>query len=271
MKDPLALDPAGEVRRISTFIRKTVRGAGANGVVVGLSGGVDSAVTGALCVRALGKDKVVAALLPSDHTPGADIEDAEALARLWDVKTISVNISPVADQLTSATGVVVDRVSRGNVQARTRMTLIYGIANALNLIVAGTGDRSELALGFFTKWGDGGVDFLPVAHLYKTQVRMLGRYLGISPRIVDKPPSPQLWPGHTAAEELPADYDKLDYALYCLLDRGLEPKAAASRANVDLGVVREVVTMNRMTAHKRRTPPSLLKGSQEIRFKLAKD
>ena len=202
---PLRVDPVKETNRISRFIKATVRGAGADGVAVGLSGGIDSAVVGALSVRALGKEKVTAVLMPSRFTAQADVEDAEVLAYTWGVRVKKVEISPLADSLTSAFDFESDKVARANVQARVRMVILYYVSNSSGLLVAGTGDRSEELLGFYTKFGDGGVDVLPIAHLYKTQVRELGRHLGLPEKVVEEPASPGLWPGHTAAEELPAD------------------------------------------------------------------
>jgi NAD+ synthase len=257
-KSPLAFDEAAETRRILSFIRRTVRKAGARGVAVGLSGGVDSAVVGALCVKALGSERVVAVQMPSKYTPAADERDAEALVRKWGVRTVRVEISALADELVSSLGCRPGRIAKANVQARIRMTILYCVANSENLLVAGTGDRSEEATGFFTKFGDGGVDFLPIAHLYKTQVRALGAHLGLQRDVFDKPASPQLWSGHTAAEELPADYDKLDIVLYYLFDAKLPAREAASRAGMDPSVVERVLGMHRQTAHKRALPPSLL-------------
>lgn len=260
-----------EEKRIQAFIRKVVGHSGTRGAVVGLSGGVDSALVGALCVGALGPRKVVAAILPSENTPAGDIKDAEDLAGKWRVKVFKADISPIVASLVSAVPLRMNRIARGNIQARARMTILYGIANGMNLLVAGTGDRSELSLGFFTKWGDGGTDFMPIAHLYKTQVRALGKFLRLPENVVNKPASPQLWPGHTAADELPADYREIDRVLYLIQDRKLSRGAAASMAGVESRVINKILRMNRRSAHKRALPPSLIRGSQEIRFMPAKD
>jgi NAD+ synthase len=253
----LDLDYSSTEREILSFIRKVVREARANGAVVGLSGGVDSAVVGALCLKALGKDRVTVLLMPSDFTPASDLEDASALAKKWGVRSLKANISRVAEHAYSAFEFEGARIPKANVLARIRMVLCYYLANSYGPLVAGTGDKSEGELGFFTKLGDGGVDFLPIAHLYKTQVRMLGARLGVPEEIVNKPASPQLWPGHRASDELPADYDVLDPLLHYLFDAKLSPAAAAKRAGVAPGVVREVLRMHRSTAHKRALPPML--------------
>ncbi|MGD0146843.1 MAG: NAD+ synthase [Nitrososphaerales archaeon] len=252
-----AIDVEREEGRITAFIRRVVARSGASGVVVGLSGGVDSAVVFTLCVRALGRDRVLVAMLPSKHTPLRDAEDAARLADELGVRRVCVAISPLVDALVSAAGSGAVKLARANVQARIRMTILYYLANSRSLLVVGTGDRSEEILGFFTKFGDGGADFLPIAHLYKTQVRLMGKHLDIPPSIVSKPASPQLWPGHTAEEELPAGYEKLDVVMHCLFDAGGSVSRAAAEAGVSPMVVHRVLEMNRKSAHKRALPSSL--------------
>jgi len=263
MAKPLpAFDAKREEKRITAFIRRVVARSGAKGVVIGLSGGVDSAVAFALCARALGGDGVLAALLPSKHTPPGDTDDAMRLADEWGVRRVTVVISPLVDALISATGPSAAKLAPANVQARVRMTILYYLANSRGLLVVGTGDRSEELLGFFTKFGDGGADFLPIAHLYKTQVRLMGKHLGIPPGIAGKPASPQLWPGHTAEEELPAGYEKLDPVLRCLFDQGGSVARCAAEGRVSRTVVRRVLEMHRKSAHKRALPPSLRPSSR---------
>jgi NAD+ synthase len=253
----LGLGVGKEADKTAAFIARIVRDASARGVVVGLSGGIDSAVVGALCVRALGKGRILALLLPSDHTPRQDREDARKLADMWGVRREEVEISPIVDTLIKSAKTGGTKIARANVEARVRMVLNYYRANSLGYIVAGTGDRSEELLGFFTKYGDGGVDFMPIAHLFKTQVRELGAYLGVPAPIVEKPSSPQLWPGHRASDELPAEYEKLDIVLHGIFDLKATPEEAASLADVPLGVVNRVLEMHAGTEHKRSTPPSL--------------
>src|SRR2546430_12135119 len=113
------------------------------------------------------------------------------------------------------------------------MVSLYYLANAKNLLVAGTGDRSEDLIGYFTKYGDGGVDFLPIAHLYKTQVKILGLHLGLPSQILNKPSSPNLWEGHKATDEIPLDYNILDLALVSLFDLKMQPKEAAMVLEID--------------------------------------
>jgi len=253
----LGIDAAKEARRITSFVDRTVRTALASGVVVGLSGGIDSAVVSALCARALGSRKVLALLLPSNHTPKQDVEDALAMAESWGVRRETIPISKIVETLTGSAALEGTRIARANVEARVRMSILYYHANSLGYLVAGTGDRSESLLGYFTKWGDGGVDFLPIAHLYKTQVRELGSYLGVPRSVIEKPASPQLWPGHRASDEIPAEYDMLDPVLHYLFDLKATPAQAARGARVPREVVDRVLEMHRKSEHKRSSPPSI--------------
>jgi len=253
----LRIQASREADRISHFISRTVAGAQAGGVILGLSGGIDSAVVGALCVKALGKDRVLVLLMPSGHTPRQDLEDARTLADSWKVRREEIPISGIVDDITGSTRAEGTRMAKANVQARVRMVLLYYRANSLGYIVAGTGDKSEELLGYFSKWGDGGVDFLPIAHLYKTQVRELGAFLGLPKGVVEKPASPQLWPGQKATDEIPANYDRLDMVLHYLYDLKVKPAEAAAKARMPLRVVNRVLEMHAKTEHKRNLPPSL--------------
>ena len=253
----ITLRGAAETKRITRFIAQTVEGTSAGGVVVALSGGVDSAVVGALCVRALGEKRVFALLMPSDHTPEEDTADSRRLVDSWGVRWANIPISGIAELLSRSARLEGTKIAKGNLEARVRMILLYYYANSLGYLVAGTGDRSELAIGFFTKFGDGGADFLPIAHLFKTQVRQLAVYLGLPRRVADKPASPQLWPGHRATDEIPADYEKLDIILHDLYDLKKTPSAAAKHAAVPRSVVARVVEMHAKSEHKRSPAPSL--------------
>ncbi|MGD0637368.1 MAG: NAD+ synthase [Nitrososphaerales archaeon] len=254
----LSMDCAKAEREIVRFIRKVVEDSGSSGAVIGLSGGIDSSVVGALLVRALEREKVIGILMPASHTPKEDTEDARALAKSWGIKTYEVGIDPVFSafekSLPKEGG---GRVAYANVKARIRMVINYYIANSNGMLVAGTGDRSEDLIGFFTKHGDGGVDFLPIAHLYKTQVRLLGAHLGLPERLVNKPASPQLWPGHKAVDEIPIEYERLDLVLAGLFDQKQTPTEVARKTGVDVKVVRDVIRRHKASAHKRSYPPML--------------
>lgn len=251
-----ALDYEKVARAVEDFIASTVEASGRRGVVVGLSGGLDSSVTARLCVDALGPERVRGLVMPdSDVTPWEDVEDALRLAEGLGVEAEVVDITGVVRAIVKSLPFEGDRVAVGNVRARVRMVMLYYAANSLDLLVAGTGDRSELLLGYFTKYGDGGADLLPIGGLYKTQVRELGRRLGLPPRIVEKPSSPRLWRGQTAEGELGLSYELIDPILHGLYDLGLSEEEVAEGVGVGLEEVRRVRSMVERSRHKRSPPP----------------
>ena len=238
-------------------VRGIFASSGAKGIVVGLSGGIDSAVTASVCVRAVGPEKVTGLLLfEKAAMESTDSKDAKELVKMLKIETLEFPIDQIFDSfLANFPLKTKDRVTIGNLKARIRMTSLYFIANAKNLLVAGTGDRSEDLIGYFTKYGDGGVDFLPISHLYKTQVRNLAQHLGLPARIAMKPSSPQLYPGHKATDEIPLDYDRLDPILKMLLDDQKPVDEVAHVTKISVEIVREVYGRFRDSVHKRTYPP----------------
>lgn len=243
-------------RRIVDFIRSYVDSIGVKGAVVGLSGGIDSSVTATLLVKALGKDRVIGLIMPYKTTPPEDINDAIRLAQSLGIKYDMIRIDQIRAAFSSSIPVFNEGnvVANGNVLARIRMIILYYYANLNNMIVAGTGDKSELLIGYFTKYGDGGVDILPIGDLYKTQVRALGKYLGLPDSIVLKPSSPRLWEGQTAEGELGLRYEDIDVILHALVDLRLNPQQAQEATGKPLSVIEQVWRRIINTEHKRRTP-----------------
>lgn len=228
--------------------------------VLGLSGGIDSTVTTYLTTMALGKDKVRVYLLPSRVTPKEDMNDAmEVIERLrmpdnsWEIIKID-EIVDTFERVLEGVG----NLERGNIMARVRMTILYHKAALNKGLVIGTGDRSELLMGYFTKYGDAGADILPIASLYKTYVRQLARYLGVPERIIKKPPSPRLWPGQTAEEELGIDYETLDTILYLKFDRGLGEEKITKHYGISEDLLEKVLSRVRITQHKRQFPETIV-------------
>lgn len=213
------LEPGLAKEALTRFILAQVGAAGAAGVVVGLSGGIDSAVTATLCAAAVGSDKVLGVLLPSPHSEERDIQHAREVA---EGLAIELEILPLAGLIQAYTVLAAaeggGRVREGNFTARLRMALLYDRSARDGFLVAGTGNKTEILLGYTTLWGDMAAAFTPLGDLYKTQVRELACYLGVPQAICDKPPSAGLWAGQTDEEELGATYAELDSLLYHYVD-----------------------------------------------------
>jgi NAD+ synthase len=252
-------DPAFELSRISNFLKSQLESSSLKGYVVGLSGGIDSAVVVSLCQRSVGSKKVLCLRLFEDyHNSSNDFADAGAIIEKLKVRSVDISISPLIsayEQVLKSKDVAPSRYTMGNLKARIRMTVLYSFANQESYLVAGTGDRSEDLIGYFTKYGDGGVDILPIAHLYKGQVRELGRHLGLPENVVTKPSSPNLWQGHKAIDELPADYDVLDPIMSLLFDHSVGPQEVSRRTGAPLSLVDEVIRLNLTSRHKRSYSP----------------
>lgn len=225
------------------WLQAEVQRAGAQGAVVGLSGGIDSAVVAALCRQAF-PDNCLGVIMPCHSDPG-DAEDARLVARHLDLPVVEVVLDDVYDQLVlllTGKPYAAERrsLALANLKPRLRMLTLYFYANERNYLVIGTGNRSELAVGYFTKYGDGGVDLLPLANLVKTQVRELARHLRLPERIIAKAPSAGLWAGQTDEGEMGLSYAVLDHYLLT----GEAPPAAKEK----------IEAMAACSAHKRRLP-----------------
>ncbi len=241
-------------QKIESFIKARVKAAGADGVVVGLSGGVDSALVATLCVRALGPKKVLGLAMPEE---GQDAKAAQGLAKKLGIACEVISITPIVKALETACAShgTKNHLPAANLRARARMTLLYFHSNSLNRLVAGTGNKSEALQGYFTKYGDGGVDFLPIGGLYKTQVRALARELGVPKAIVEAVPSAGLWKGQTDEEELGVKYAVLDKVLHAVRDLKQSPKEAAKATGVSLAVVNKILSRVKAARHKLEMPP----------------
>jgi NAD+ synthase len=258
----LEFDPKTEAARISKFIKEYVTKASASGVVVGISGGIDSAVAAFLAVKAIGRSKVHGLLLFEDGSKNStDFNDAKALISKLRIGSAELSISPPLNGFKNslrAAGVRISKITLGNMSARCRMIFLYSFANEKNLLVLGTGDRSEEEIGYFTKFGDGGVDLQPIAHLYKTQVKILAKELGVLRQVIDKPSTPNLWQGHKATDEIPTDYPTLDKILNMLFDQRAKPDIVAQKLGVPPKIVKDVISLHEKNRHKSYPPPSLM-------------
>lgn len=196
------------------FIREQIDGPGLGGVVVGISGGIDSAVTAALCVRALGRERVIGVWMPAYSQP-VHQADAQKLAEAIGLHLVTVDVGPAFDALVPAIEAVLplNDKTKGNTKARLRMTTLYAIANQKGYLVADTCNRSEVYVGYMTKGGDGLADFNPVESLTKHEIRILAQELGVPGEIITKAPSADLWEGQTDEQEMGFTYEDLDRLL----------------------------------------------------------
>ena len=219
-----------------------------------MSGGVDSATVAFLCAEALGSERVMALIMPERGvTPEEDVEDAREVCKLKGIDYKVIEINPFLEPFFSAFGDS-ESIAAANIKPRVRMILNYYHANKTNRLVAGTGNRSELMVGYFTKYGDGGVDFLPIGELYKTEVLELAKHLGVPEKIVAKKPSARLWSGQTDEGEMGINYSELDAVLKAL-DRNMDPEQISASTGVSPEKVKKVLKMVEGSRHKREMPP----------------
>jgi len=246
--------PPHAVETIAQFLRAHALGEGSDGVVVGLSGGIDSALVARLARDALGPEHVLGVLLPDLAFPAPLLEETKAYAKDLGIESRVVPIETVEAAYRALLPELADRVSLGNVKARIRMTVDYAIARERRRLVAGTGNKSELLLGYFTKYGDGGVDLLPLGDLYKTDVRALAADLGLPDAIRERPPTAGLWEGQTDEEELGISYGDLDQILYGIEQLRSEEEIARI-CGFPVERVRAINDRVLRFRHKRRLPP----------------
>ncbi|MCK4368327.1 MAG: NAD(+) synthase [Dehalococcoidales bacterium] len=231
--------------KLVLWIRDRVSAAGCKGVVLGSSGGLDSSVAAVLCHRAF-PQSALAVIMPCYSTK-QDIEHARAVAEKFSITTRTVVLDAAFDALLKVlpdeeADPDVSRLAKANIKARLRMLTLYYFANQLKYMVVGAGNRSELSVGYFTKYGDGGVDILPLGNLLKGQTKELAQFLGIPQAIINKPPSAGLWEGQTDEGELGLSYDELDRYL------------ATGEAPAELK--KKLKSMIAASEHKRQLPPA---------------
>ncbi len=232
--------------RISAWMRDYADSAGAGGFVFGLSGGVDSATAAALATRAVGPDRTLAALMPCQSQP-QDAVLGELVADTFGIPTVTVELTAAYEAMVAALPASDRRLAAANIKVRLRMIALYYLSNSRNYLVLGSGNQTELAVGYFTKHGDGGVDLLPLGDLNKTQVWDLAGELGVPQEVVDRPPSAGLWPGQTDEGEMGITYRELDRVLAAIED--------GNTAAIDPSALQKVRGMVARSGHKRARPP----------------
>ena len=249
------LDMQKTVETVSSFIKDKLEESKAEKIVIGLSGGIDSSVVAYLSARAVKNDKIIGLVLPSETSSSEDIEDAvkvaEELKIEYKILHVDELIKPFPQMCPECSK---SNLANGNLKARVRMMLLYYHSNAMEGIVAGTGNRTELLVGYFTKYGDGGVDILPIGDLYKTEVKEVASYLGIPKNIIDKAPTAGLWTGQTDEKELGIKYEPLDKMLYLMIDQGLSTHEVAEKLEIAHEEVLRINKMIESSKHKLSSP-----------------
>jgi NAD+ synthase len=254
--DALELNSSETLNKIRRFIEGYIENAGAEGIVLGLSGGVDSSVVAALSSLSIGGERVLGLMLPErEMNNPKDLEDAESVAKKFGLQTQVCDITPALKGLYATIPGFdpSEKLWKGNIKARTRMIILYYFANKFNRIVCGTSDKSETMMGYFTKWGDVAADIAPIMDLYKTQVRKLAIHLGFPAELANKPATPALWPGQLAETELGIKYETLDLILYGF-EHFMTIEEIARALNVNLSLVKRVKSKWLSAEHKRRLP-----------------
>ncbi|MEE9219387.1 MAG: NAD+ synthase [Acidobacteriota bacterium] len=246
------MQPARLSPRLERFIRDQTRRAGKSRVIVGVSGGIDSALAATLATRALGADGVVALLMPYRSSHPDSRRDAEDLVRGLGIDHQVIDISPMVDAYFAGRPEA-DQVRRGNKMARERMSVLYDLSVVYQALVLGTSNKTEILLGYGTLHGDTASAINPMGDLYKTQVRALAAHLGVPERIRLKPPTADLWPEQTDEGELGYSYEEIDRLLVLLVERGLKPRQIATRG-FPRRMVRAVQERMRGNEFKRRPP-----------------
>lgn len=245
---------------VTTFIRDHVRNARADGVVINMSGGLDSSVVATLAVEALGPDRVYGLVLPCGKATESATFDAMSLAETLGIEYTMLQLNPLVmlieemlpSFLTEAATVRAD----GNLVARLRMMCAYYAANTMSRLVVGTTNRSEWLVGYFTKYGDSGVDLQPLTGLYKTEVRALARLLGIPATIIEQPPTAGVYAGQTDETDLGIPYSTLDSLLWWLVDTDTDIKHTAEECGMEMEAVKQYAYKHVQTHHKRHLPPT---------------
>lgn len=245
----------GEIEEeLKQFLQQKLEETGAEGYVVGVSGGIDSATTLKLAVEAVGVEKVNAWIMPGSPSRESNMEDARELASELGVKTREVNIEPVVEKFLDNLEFEPGEAATGNLRARVRMAYEYIDSNENSTLVLGSGNRSEYLLGYFTKYGDAAADLHLLLDLYKTEVRELAEHIGLDSKFIEKEPTAGLWEGQTDRDELGTGYKVADRVLERLVDRKMSEKEVADDTGIEMEKVEHISEIYVGSGHKRGMP-----------------
>lgn len=244
-------DYAAITKKIEDFLKNQVAINNTNGVILGLSGGIDSSVITYLCARVL-KDKTLALIMPDTKiSPKNETEEALKIIEKLGIGYKLLDINLIVSEYSKY--IEPNERALGNLRARVRANLLYYYSNSKNLLVVGSSDKSEFLIGYFTKFGDGSADILPIVSLYKTQVRELARFLGVPELIIAQKSSPNLWKGHIAEEEIGVKYEEIDSILYCIFEKKLSIEETVKATNIEKNTVDKIYQLYKTSEHKRIT------------------
>lgn len=241
---------------IVEFVQNKVSEANADGLVIGLSGGIDSTVAAFLACEAVGKENVFGVVLPSTTTPTEDKLHGTTIAQLLGINYKEMAIDSILNEFLSVAQLEEDKLAIGNLKARIRMSIIYFYANSKNYLVNGTGNKSEIVIGYFTKYGDGACDIEPIGDLYKTDVYELAKYLNVPQEIIDKPPRAGLWNNQTDEDEIGMTYELLDKILYRYIEKDIAAESIAEELDIDVDEINDIIDRVQRNQHKSKVPES---------------
>ena len=250
------LDTKQTKETIIKFIQDKISQTNAKGLVVGLSGGIDSTLTAYLATQAVGRQNVFGIVMPSTTTPTEDKIHGTDIAKTLGIDYKEIAIDSILNEFLLVTQYKTEneQLAIGNLKARIRMSIIYYFANSKNYLVSGTGNKSEILIGYFTKHGDGACDIEPIGDLYKTDVFKLAKDMGIPDEIINKPPRAGLWNNQTDEDEIGMTYENLDKILYQYQDK----KSSQIVKNLDISIddIDMIINKVKRNAHKSKVPES---------------
>ena len=231
------------------FLKEQMEKNNSEGLILGLSGGIDSAVLAYLCKRNL-KDKTLAIIMPdTEITPNYETEDALKMISLTGIQYKLIDIKPIVKEYSMY--LEPNDWAKGNLRARIRTNILYYYANAKNYLVLGSSDKSEHLIGYFTKFGDGAADLVPIISLYKLQVRKIAEYLGVPKKVIEKKSSAHLWKEHEAEKEIGISYEEIDSTLYCLFEKKLSIEETSTKTQIEKSTVEKIYNLHLKSEHKR--------------------